>query len=245
MRKRGLAAMMLLAVATAGCSASTGGVGSAAPGSGGASTPTSPDFPSTTPGPSSAAAATAPSSSAGAPTVAQRAARLTAQTNGEAHVIVSVPGGYEAATYTQAGAIEFWHDPPTSTTWQQIGQSTYPYDAQLGTPPDARVRGALLAGMTHATFIVHGTFTTDGGGNAVAFTTGSKGWGAIKAEPNGNIGPSGQPVGSNKIGLTFDVAFADGKLQTKDCPTNRPIADCAGHPVTKLWAWTGHDFRLA
>jgi hypothetical protein len=32
-------------------------------------------------------------------------------------------------------------------------------------------------------------FTTDGTGNAVAYTTGSNGWGAIKAEPNSNLAP--------------------------------------------------------
>ena len=179
------------------------------------------------------------------PTPAQRAKRLTAQTNGAAHVIVAIPGGYEAAVFDQTGNISFWRDAVLTTTWRQVGRSSYPWDAQLGTPPDATVQGALLQAMTHATFIVHGTFTTDGGGNAVAFTTGAKGWGAIKAEPNGNIGPSGQPVGNDKIGLSYGFAFVDRKLQTEDCPTNRPIADCSAHPITNLWVWTGHDFRLA
>jgi hypothetical protein len=96
--------------------------------------------------------------------------------------------------------------------------------------------------MRNATFIVTGNFTGDGSGNAVAYTTGAKGWGAIKAESNGRIGPSGQPVGSDAIGLSFGFAFVGGLLQTKDCPPNRPIADCGAYPVVKLWAWNGTDF---
>ncbi len=199
----------------AGCSGSTGGVGSAVPSSP-ASSATTHDFPSTSP-------------SASLP---------------QPHVLVQVPGGVEAATYDEVGNIRFWRNP--STTWQQVGRSTYPFDAQLGeSAPSVKVTGALISGMKDATFIVHGTFTTDGGGNAVAFTDGANGWGVIKAQPDGNLAPSGQPVGNDRIGLSFDLAFVDGKLQTKDCPTDRPLADCAGHPVSKLWVWSGQDFRRA
>jgi YD repeat-containing protein len=209
------------------------------------------DFPTASASPPSAGPSTPPrssppvSSNAPPPSRADRELRLDAQTNGQPHVIVAVPGGFEAATYDQAGNIQFWHDPGATTTWRQVGQSSYPVlPAQFG-PPDATVRGALLAGMTHATFIVHGQFTGDASGNAVAFTTGAKGWGAIKAESDGNIGPSGHPVGSDLIGLSFEFGFVDGHLQTEDCPTNRPQADCGRYPIRKLWTWTGHDFTLA
>jgi len=155
-----------------------------------------------------------------------------------------VPGGYEAATYDQAGHVGFWYDSQASTSWRQVGSSRYPYVPDLGAPR-AIMQGALLSTMAHATFIVRGTFTGDSSGNAVAFTTGRSGWGAIKAEPNGNIGSSGQPVGSNQIGLGYDFGFVRGRLQTKDCPTNRPISDCDTYPVVKLWQWAGHDFRQA
>lgn len=42
--------------------------------------------------------------------------------------------------------------------------------------------------MTSATFIVTGLFTTDGTGNAVAYTTGINGWGAITQWPARNDG---------------------------------------------------------
>jgi hypothetical protein len=99
--------------------------------------------------------------------------------------------------------------------------------------------------MTHATFIATGYFSGDGSGNAVAFTTGAKGWGAIKAEKNGNIGPSGQGVGYSAIGLANEFAFVGGLLMTADCSSTGPTADCGGlHRVIKYWRWAGSDFVL-
>ncbi len=196
-----------------------------------------------TPTPSALLPTTSPTTSSPR-TLAQREQQLQAQTNGEQNVIVRIPAGYEAATYDQGGDIQFWRDRESSTTWQQIGQSSYPDIAQVG-PPQATVQAALLRGMNNATFIVRGNFTGDASGNAVAFTSGANGWGAIKAENNGNIGPSGRPVGANRIGLSYDFDFVDGNLETKDCSIQLPIAECGKHPITKLWQWTGHDFNLA
>jgi hypothetical protein len=154
---------------------------------------------------------------------------------------VRVRGGFEAATYDQSGHIRFWFEPTEAATWELVGRSRYPDIAQLG-PPHATTQGALLRNMADATFIVRGTFSGDGSGNAVAFTDGRQGWGAIKAEPNGNIGPSGRPVGADLIGLSYDFGFRDGYLVTKDCPANRPISECDQHPVVKEWVWAGHDF---
>jgi hypothetical protein len=66
--------------------------------------------------------------------------------------------------------------------------------------------------------------------------------GRDQAEPDGSIGPSGQPIGSDGIGLSFGFAFVGGRLQTKDCPLHQPIAACGSDPVVKLWAWNGTDF---
>jgi hypothetical protein len=155
-----------------------------------------------------------------------------------------VPGGFQAASWDQHGGIGFWSEAVSDTTWRLMGDSRYPDVAALG-PPEATALGALLRNMDNATFIVHGNFTGDGSGNAVAFTTGPHGWGAIKAETGGNIAPSGSPVGANLVGLSYDFAFRNGYLETKDCPTNRPISDCDEHPVTKLWIWAGHEFVRA
>jgi hypothetical protein len=156
--------------------------------------------------------------------------------------LVAVPGGYEAATWDQVGHIRFWFDPAATTAWRRLGTSSYPYSAAVG-PPDASVEGTLLRRMAHATFIISGTFTGDGSGNAVAFTTGGRGWGAIKAESNGNIAPSGRPVGRDRIGLSYGFAFAQGYLVTADCPPNRPLSECGGHQIRKRWLWRGSEFR--
>ena len=49
----------------------------------------------------------------------------------------------------------------------------------MSTSRDQR-RGATRA-------VADGLFTTDGTGDAVAYSTGTNGWGAIKAEPDGAI----------------------------------------------------------
>jgi hypothetical protein len=244
-----LMAAVALLLAAAACSRTIQGSGHA--GSGAAtSAPGTPDFPSAsnppTPAPttrasSSAAVPTAPTSSAPATGRAQRDAQLTTQANGEAHVLVAVPGGFEAASYDRAGRIRFWRVVGTEPGWRQVGVSRYPAEVD-GKPYDVSVTGARLRGMTDATFIVRGQFTTDSSGLAVAYTTGPKGWGAIKAESNGNIGPSGQPIGTDRIGLSRGFAFVDGRLQTKDCPQNLPVASCGGHEIVKLWRWAGKDF---
>lgn len=235
-------------LAVAGCGAGSGGGAQVtfSPPARQRPSVSTPDFPSST------ATSTLPSTPAGPaptkeiapPTRRQRIAALQAQARGERVVVVRVPGGYEAATYDQLGHLQFWQQADDSTGWAQVGESSYPYVPALGRP-HAQVRGALLAGMQHATFIVYGVFTGDGSGNAVAFTTGSNGWGAIKAEPNGNIGPSGEPVGPDLIGLSYDFGFAAGHLITEDCPSNRPISQCGAHPIVKRWSWTGSDFALS
>ena len=244
----------LAVVVITGCSSVVGGNGQPA------TTPSQagPSFPATTattaPGTSAAtSAATAPTTAlpstaaptttaASTPSRTQLTAQLAGLTPGRRNVVVAVPGSYEALTYDQAGHLAFWRH---GSTWRRVGTSTFPYDATFNASPSAKADGALLRNMTHATFIVNGFFSGDGSGNAVAYTTGVKGWGAIKAEPNGNIGPSGQGVGYSAIGLADEFEFAHGLLMSADCSDSGPIADCGGsHRVIKFWRWAGHDFVL-
>ena len=233
-------------VTMTGCASVTSGSGErAAPGS----VTSSPDFPSVLP--TDTSSSEPPSSSnpppttqpPAAPTRRQREDRLTAQTNGEAHVLVAIARGFEAATFDQHANIQFWRSVGNTVDWTQVGQSTYPYSPAVGSPAQATVQGALLSRMQHATFILTANLTGDGSGNDVAYTTGARGWGAIKAEANGNIGPSGQPIGPDKIGLSYHFAFVAGRLKTEDCPSNKPIATCGTDHVDKLWLWTGSDFK--
>ena len=174
--------------------------------------------------PTSARSAT-PSTAAAtrnAPTRAQLVAQLTALTPGRKDTVVAVPGAYEAAAYDQAGHVSFWRH---VTVWTQVGSSTYPYDATFFPAPMAAMTGALLSGMKNATFIATGLFSGDGSGNAVAYTTGAKGWGAIKAESNGNIGPSGQGVAFSAIGLSDGFAFSHGLLDERGLLEHRADLD--------------------
>ncbi len=239
------AALGLVALATlltTGCSSVVDGRGANSTSPSGSSA-RSPDFPAGTTGsggPQGATLSSTPPTSH-RPTDAQRRSALAARAGGT-QVMVRVGDGYEAATFDQVGHIAFWHDGADSTQWRQVGSSRYPYVPQVGAP-HASARAAVLTGMAHATFVVSGYFTGDSSGNAVAFTTGAKGWGAIKAEANGNIGPSGAAVGHDQIGLSYGFAFHHGLLETRDCPANRPISDCGRYSVVKLWRWTGRDFR--
>jgi hypothetical protein len=243
----GLLAAIVLTVAA--CSTTTAGNGSQLTPSGASSH----DFPSVPiPEPSDSTVSGSPASTPprtatatppAKPTRAQLAARLAALTPGQRLVLVAITGGFEAVSYDQNAHLSFWKS--TGTDWAHVGASTYPYSPTIGGPADAQAIGTVLARMRDATFIVTGNFTGDGSGNAVAYTTGASGWGAIKAEPNGRIGPSGHPVGSDQIGLSFGFAFVGGLLQTKDCPLNQPVAACGANPVVKLWVWNGTDFSRA
>jgi hypothetical protein len=239
---------LLGALSLTGCASVTSGAGErAAPGS----VTSSPDFPTVAPGasdsseppPSSTAAPT--TQPPATPTRQQRDDRLSTQTPGQAHVLVGIAGGYEAAVFDQQAHIQFWRSVGNSVNWVRVGRSTYPYSPAVGSPAQATVQGALLARMRHPTFILTANLTGDGSGNDVAYTTGPKGWGAIKAEANGNIGPSGQPVGADKIGLAYHFRFVGGRLKTEDCPSDKPISSCDTEHVDKLWLWTGSDFERA
>jgi hypothetical protein len=156
-------------------------------------------------------------------------------------VQVSVTGGVEIMVVGQTGNVSFWAE--SDDTLQRVGASTYPYDpASLG-PPEPVGSGGVLTNMTDATFVVHGTFTGDGSGNAVAYTNGPDGWGAIKAESNGDLAPSGQGIGANEIGLSNDFALVGGRLETFDCSSTQAISDCGGdNRVIKYWTWMTDHF---
>lgn len=253
MNARWYGAVMVIAASAAlvACSTTTSGQGQGPVTS--ASSSSTHDFPSSTSSntaPSNSGSATTgvvtPSVTATSPkaTAQQREERLTAQTNGRPHRSVGVPGGVEAAVWDEAGNISFWRSSGTSINWIEVGASRYPNEVH-SPPYEVAVSGALLTAMAHPTFLVLGQFTTDNSGLVVAFTAGAKGWGAIKAEANGNIGPSGAPVGADRIGLSRGFGFSAGDLVTKDCPQNRPISQCGGHEVVKRWRWTGSDFKQA
>jgi len=160
--------------------------------------------------------------------------------------LVDIPAGAEMIVVEQTKQVSFWHWDKAKHEITHGGFSTYPYDPTGLGQPQATARGALLTGMSHATFIVKGNFSGDGSGNAVAYTDSTtKGWGAIKAIPNGNLAPSGQGVAVSGIGLSQDFDFVDGLLETADCSSNIPISECGGNNrILKFWRWSGAQFVL-
>lgn len=162
----------------------------------------------------------------------------------ESVAVARVGGGLEGAAYDQNGHITFWRF--GSGTWHRAGASEYPLQPTLG-PVKPDVSGSALNGMKHAVFILTGTFTMDGSLNAIAYTATADGtWGAIKAEPGGRIGPSGQPVGKDGIGLANGFYAVHGQLETADCSGNLPMAQCGGNQrILKYWSWGGTDFTLS
>jgi hypothetical protein len=151
--------------------------------------------------------------------------------------LVHVPVGAELAVVGQKRYVAFWTWNKTNNELVVDGSSRYPYDPKTLGPPQATGRGALLTGMMHATFIVTGTFSTDGSGNAVAYTTlDGKTWGAIKAQPDGNLKPTASYVGIKGIGLSEDFGFENGMLVTSDCRKSGSTLDCS-NPIVKYWRW--------
>jgi hypothetical protein len=150
-------------------------------------------------------------------------------------------GDYQAATYDQNGHIAFWQYAP-DTNWTKVGDGTYPTDMQPYTPVGAKVTSGQVNGMANATFIVTGMFSNDGGVNAIAYTSGNglhtPGWGAVKAKPDGNLAPSGASAGSDGLGLSNEFDLVNGELETADCSSTLPMAECGGNQrVLKFWAW--------
>jgi hypothetical protein len=156
-------------------------------------------------------------------------------------VQVPVDGGVEIMVVGQTGNVSFWAE--STDTLQRVGASTYPYaPASLGSPEPVG-SGGVLTNMSDATFVVHGTFTGDGSGNAVAYTNGPDGWGLIKAASDGDLVPSGQGIAADQIGLSNDFALVGGRLETFDCSSTLPTSDCGGNNrVIKYWTWMTDHF---
>jgi hypothetical protein len=151
--------------------------------------------------------------------------------------VVDVPVGSDIGVVGQQQSVAFWTWNKTTNELVVDGSSRYPYDVKLLGAPQATIRGSVLTGMKHATFIVTGTFSTDGSGNAVAYTTlDGKTWGAIKAQKDGNLKPTTSGVGVKGIGLSEDFGFENGLLVTSDCAKKGSSLDCT-NPVVKYWRW--------
>jgi hypothetical protein len=167
---------------------------------------------------------------------------------GASHVASqSIASGAEIAVVGTEGSVAFWKYDKDQETLQLVATRGYPFKSGTLDTSDLTVSASVLSGMTHATFIIRGTFSTDGTGNAVAYTYNvpKKTWGAIKAETRTSLKVTNQGVGVGGIGLSQDFQFVDGRLETDDCSSTVPAAQCGpGTLVTKYWEWDGTHFIL-
>ena len=154
---------------------------------------------------------------------------------------VAVPGGYEAAAWNKTGRVTFWKWTKASRTWDRVGASTYPV---LGLPFHTTITGALLTGMSDATFIANGYFSGDGTGNFIAFTNGSRGWGTIAPGPDDTLIPTGNKSTDNTTpGNSFTELFHGGYLEISD-PGQLPFGpDGEEWQVERTYAWRTGEFH--
>ena len=152
---------------------------------------------------------------------------------------VAVTGGYEAAAWGKTGRVTFWKWTNASRTWDQVGASTYPMLPQPFGTPHTTITGALLTGMSDATFIANGLFSGDGTGNFIAFTNGPRGWGTIAPGPDGTLIPTGNKSTNNTTpGNSYTELFHDGHLEISE-PGNLPFGPNGEEwQVERTYAWS-------
>jgi hypothetical protein len=177
------------------------------------------------------------------PSEAAANSELAALTDGMSESLVAVPGGYEAATWDQLGDIDFWKLTGAGP-WVELRRSTYPILGSASqNPPDASATGTLLSGMSDATFILDGTFSGDGTGNAVVYGPGPDGYGALSQE-NTSLASTGQ--GASGTGFDyFQALFQNGELVTEQNSGAFDNAFGAGFPIVMNWHWNGQSFVSA
>ncbi len=192
----------------------------------------------------SAAASTSQAQPSARPlTASQAASLLRASGMPRATGPVAVPGGYEAAAWDQAGQVTFWKWGAVAGSWRKIGASTYP--VVRGEPIGATITGALLSGMTDATFIANGFFSGDGTGSYIAFTNGPHGWGTIAPGPGEDtlIATGNASTDNTTPGNSYAELFGNGDLDRID-PGSLPFGPNGEEwQIERGYAWSGGEFR--
>jgi hypothetical protein len=157
---------------------------------------------------------------------------------------IVVPGGYEAAAWNKTDRVTFWKWTTAGRKWDQLGASTYP-DLHLPfATSHTTITGALLTGMSDATFIARGFFSGDGTGNYIAFTNGPRGWGTIAPGPDDTLIATGNKSTDNTTpGNSFTELFHGGDLEISE-PSELPFGpDGEEWQVERTYAWSAGQFH--
>jgi hypothetical protein len=173
---------------------------------------------------------------------AENAARMSLQrlVPGQGVVTVALNVGFEAATYDQAGDIDFWVG--TGSSWDLQAVRTYS-TGSVG--QGVIVSGALLPDMPDATFVVNGPgLTGDGSGDAAVYTRGKSGWGVV-AQQGGSLVPTGGSQVPTQDAF-FGAWLLPVGLRTSVQPTAFASTSAGSEaPLVDYWRWHDGRFTLA
>ncbi len=155
--------------------------------------------------------------------------------------VVRAGSGYEAATVSGSTGVTFWTG--DGRTWRPAGSSTHPAIQDGATEP-IKIAGARLAGADHAMFVLEGSFTGDGTGQALAYGRTGSAWSTYAAAPDSSLAPSGHgmPLLSGGNGLELSMSFNGGRFRTSSLwarSSTASYAEQTSHPIVRTWRASG------
>ena len=193
------------------------------------------------------------SHSLGSPSASAReadAARADLQrlVHGQMVVVVSLGAGFEAASYDQRGRLDFWVD--ASGSWVLQAARMYQSDSADSETPGSytgqgvTVSGALLPGMSSATFVVHSLgFSGDGSATTDVYARGKSGWGFV-AQRGASLVTTGRSATSPR-----DAFYGASLLPTglRTSVLSSAFSNVTGSliPLVNDWQWRNGRFGLA
>jgi hypothetical protein len=159
--------------------------------------------------------------------------------------LVSVRGGFEAATWSQkhcTGGVRIWRWDESAGRWSQIGETKVLVIEPIFPDCIGPVLGGNVAGAPDAVFIVEGQYTGDGTGNATVVANGAHGWGVVDGATTSRIASTGHGALSDPHqydAVRWDAAFSHGLLETID-GNNGWFSDAAEAVFPYRTWWRGY-----
>ena len=167
---------------------------------------------------------------------------------GQMIVIVPLSAGFEAASYDQYGHLDFWAD--TSGSWVLQAARKYQSDSADSGPTGSytgqgvTVSGALLPGMSDATFVVYSLgFSGDGSASADVYARGESGWGFV-TQRGTSLVPTGRSATSVRDAF-YGASLLPAGLRTSFESSAFSSATGSFIPLVNYWQWDNGRFDLA